>query len=296
MTDDPRLRRRLAALCGAVVGYAVLLGLVYWVAVRTVNGREFGDAALRGGLLTRSAVTDTVDAVLDVVSVAMLLGALAVVATIALLRLARVPGLAALGLMVGANGTTWLLKEHLLTRPDLGLAEYTPATLNSLPSGHTTAAFSAVAAVVFVLPHRLRLPVAVAGGVASVLAAMATLFAGWHRPSDSVAAFLVVGAWTAAAAAAVVAFGTPPTGEPDPPSSRARWFLPTAVGTLVLGLGLALVLDAASGVRDAALGQAVAVLAGLCFVTGTAALVLFASLRLLEVAEAPAQSRTRPVS
>lgn len=281
---------RLAALVAVVVAHVAVFALVYWAFVRTVTGREFGDAALRGALLTRDAWTDEVDRVLDVVSVAMLLGALAVVATIALLRLARLEGVVALGLMVGANASTWLLKEHLLTRPDLGLVEYTPATLNSLPGGHSTAVLSAVAAVVFVLPHRLRLPVAATGGLFAVITALSTMAAGWHRASDSVAAFLVVGAWTTLAAIVVVVAGRPPSRPVEEPSAGARWFGAGALGALVVGMALMLAVTAVPGLPESAVGQTFALLSGACLVAGTAAAVMLAVLRVLEIAEAvPAQ-------
>lgn len=269
------------------VGYLLVFFLVYWVSVRTIAGREFGDAALRGALLTQEATSDTVDFVLDIVSVASLMAALAVVATIALVRLARLTGLAAIALLIGANGSTWLLKEHLLVRPDLGLLEYTPATLNSMPSGHTTAMFSALAAVLFVLPHRARLPIATAGGVVAVAVALATMSAGWHRGGDSVAAFLVVGSWTTLAAIAVLLLADPRIDPAEPPSQPARWLGPATAGAVVLGLATALALTAATGLRESAFGQGVALFASACFVVGAATGVLLVSLRVLEVLEAP---------
>ena len=72
----------------SVIGFV----LVYVLTVRTASGRQFGDASLRGALVTNSQVVDAVDAVLGVVSVATLLGGLAAIALIALVRLQRVPG------------------------------------------------------------------------------------------------------------------------------------------------------------------------------------------------------------
>ena len=178
-----------------LVGFAFGVGflLVYYVTVRTIQGRLFGDASLRGALLTRSALADGSDTVLNVVSVASLLGAVALVATVALIRLERVRGLAAIGLLVGANVSTFVLKRYLLERPDLGIREVSPATLNSLPSGHATAVISASAALLFVVPTRWRYPTALAGLVVGTVTALATMSAGWHRAGDSMAAFLMVG-------------------------------------------------------------------------------------------------------
>lgn len=282
-------------VCGAAVAMALAFLIVYWVSVRTVAGREFGDAALRGALLTQDAFSRTVDRVLDVVSVATLAGALALVATIALVRLARVPGLAALGLMVAANGSAWLLKHHLLSRPDLGLDEYTPATLNSLPSGHTTAVFSAVAAVLVVLPTRWRSPAAIAGGALALVTALATMSAGWHRAADSLAAFLLVGFWTCVAVAVVMTLtgsGHPGVREPETPRTGVtRWLVPVTAGSLLLGLALAVLLDALSGLRDTSVGQAVALLASAALVAGMDAGVLRVMLLALDVG-----SRARPAT
>jgi membrane-associated phospholipid phosphatase len=275
-----------------VASYVALLGATYWFSVRTLTGREFGDAALRGAILTQEPVSDSVDLVLDLVSVGSLTGALAVVAMIALVRLARVTGLVAIGVMIAANGTTWLLKEVVLTRPDLGLDEYAPATLNSMPSGHSTAVFSAVAAVLVVLPHRVRLGVAAAGGGFAVLTALATMSAGWHRPADSVAAFLVVGAWVAVAAGGLLKLRGPVMSEElEPPSQGARWLGAFAWGSVTLGAALVLALDAAAGFRDSPIGQTFSLLTGALVVAGAATGVLLVTLRVLELTDAaPAPS------
>ena len=114
-----------------------------------------------------------------------------------MLRQRRDDGLAALVVLVGANLTTQVLKEVVLVRPDLGLVERTPATLNSLPSGHVTVALSVVVGLVLVLPRRLR-PLAATGGLLFTSAVtMAVMSSGWHRASDAVASCLVVGTWAA---------------------------------------------------------------------------------------------------
>ncbi|MEQ6901363.1 phosphatase PAP2 family protein [Nocardioides sp. YIM 152588] len=255
-----------------VIGLVCVAGFVtvYVVGVRTMRGRLFGDASLRGALLTRPAFADSADSVLNVVSVASLLGAVALVAVIALARLARVEGLAAVGLLVGANLSTQVLKGHLLERPDLGISEVAPATLNSLPSGHTTAIASAVAALLIVLPLRWRYPTALVGLIAAVVIALATLSAGWHRASDSMAAFLLVGAWTAIAAAAVVLVRRAP-GPPGLPARPpwVRWAAVLSVGLLMLGLLLVGGLQSSDTVRDSDIGYATAFVAACLLIVAT---------------------------
>ncbi len=272
-----------------LVGLGFLSGfvMVYYVTVRTVQGRLFGDASLRGALLTRSALADGTDTVLNVVSGAALLGAVAVVAMVALIRLERVLGLAAIGLLVGANVSTLVLKSYLLERPDLGLREVSPATLNSLPSGHATAVFSAVAALLLVVPARWRYPAVLVGLVAATVTALATMSAGWHRAGDSMTAFLLVGVWFVVAAAAVLIADAGRAGRRAGfawPAST-RWLAATCVGSFALGLALGTALNAAGPVRDATLGSGIAFLVGALLITGTGTAVLLGILHVLDLVD-----------
>lgn len=281
--------RRLARIGLVGLGFAAGFLLVYYVTVRTLQGRLFGDASLRGALLTRSTLANGADTILNVVSVASLLGAVALVATIALVRLARVEGLAAVGLLVGANVSAFVLKSYLLERPDLGIREVSPATLNSLPSGHVTAVFSAVAALLLVVPTRWRYPASLAGLVAAILTALATMSAGWHRAGDSMAAFLLVGMWMAIAATAVVIADTPAAGHRTrfewPDSTRRLAALSAASFTLGIALGAAL--DAVGPVREATLGSWIAFLVGGLLIIATGIVVLLGMLDVLAAMATP---------
>ncbi len=275
-----------ARLWLAVVGYVVALGVVYVVTVHTVAGRELADASLRGALRVGPLVSGTVEQILDVVSVASLLAAVAVVAFIALLRLARHEGLVAIGILVGANVTTWVLKNVLLPRPDLGLDEVAPATLNSLPSGHATAAFSAVAALMVVVPRPWREVTATAGAAYASVTGVATMLAGWHRAADSVAAFLVVGAWTTVGALALLHLDAS-RGSLVRSRSRPRtWLTRIALSTGALGVALAAGLVLASLAPGNVVGSTVAFLAGSLVVVGAASGVTVALLRTLGAVEA----------
>jgi membrane-associated phospholipid phosphatase len=259
---------------------------VYYVTVRTVRGRQVSDASLRGAISSGASVQDTVEAILDIVSVGSLLGAVAVVAVIALLQLDRLRGLVAIGVLASANVATWLLKEHLLSRPDLGLDEVAPATLNSLPSGHTTAAFSAVAALLVVVPARLRASVALLGGAFATMTALATMFAGWHRPADAMAAFLVVGVCTMVASGVLIVLDVPRRRAGPPAGAvRLRWWVAPSFGALTLGAVLSVGLSALAPVRDTLLGSLLAFTAAGLLVVGTVLVVLAGMLRVLEVTE-----------
>ena len=85
-----------------------------------------------------------------------------------------------------------LLKYVILDRPDLGVSGYAG---NSFPSGHTTVAAASALIVFLVASPRTRAVVAAAGTSFAVAAGVATLANQWHRPSDVVAALLLVAFW-----------------------------------------------------------------------------------------------------
>ena len=223
-------------------------------------------------------------------SVASLLATVAVIAVIALVRLARLPGLAAIAILAGSNVSTLLLKDYLLVRPDLGADEIAPATLNSLPSGHATAAFSAVVALIFVLPRHWRLPTALLGTAYATITGLATMSAGWHRAGDSVAAFLLVGVWSMVAAAVLVVSDASPSvaGPVTPAESPVRRRLVLgSIGCVVLGVALGVALTALPSLRDTAVGSVSAFTAGGLLIAGTSAAVLIAVLSALGLTEQP---------
>jgi len=182
----------------AIAG-AVLTLLLYGVFVRTHLGQRIDDAALEGrASLTAEQIHDADEllATVDLASIVILGGA---VVLIPLLRGRFLLALAAVAVLAGANLTTQVLKE-VLPRPIL-LPEPEEIILqNSLPSGHTTVAASIAVAALLVVPRRFRGPVAVVGVLYAAAVGVATLAAGWHRPSDAVAAYAVVVSWAAAAA------------------------------------------------------------------------------------------------
>jgi len=68
--------------------------------------------------------------------------------------------------------------------------------INTLPSGHVTVVAAAWAALPLVVPRGWRPVTALAGTAATCAMSLATVADRWHRPSDVVAAVLVVVAWT----------------------------------------------------------------------------------------------------
>jgi membrane-associated phospholipid phosphatase len=91
---------------------------------------------------------------------------------------------------------------------------------NSLPSGHTTLAVALGVALVVALPRALRPVAAVAATGAALLVGVATMVAGWHRPSDLVAAVAVV-AGVGAAVRLVEELRAEPAAQRRPAGARA---------------------------------------------------------------------------
>jgi membrane-associated phospholipid phosphatase len=179
---------RMAPYGAAVVCAAGILA-VYVVFVLNPTGRWLDNQALDRIIELGAAVRPAALAILGTVSVQSAVVCVLAAMLVAMLR--RRVGLAFLvaGLVLAANVSTQLLKITL-DRPALaeGLA-------NSLPSGHATAALSIVVALVAVFPVSLKPLVVVLGGTYALAVATATVVAGWHRPSDVVAAGLVVLVW-----------------------------------------------------------------------------------------------------
>jgi membrane-associated phospholipid phosphatase len=204
--------RVLAGLTATVA--AVLVWSVWNYFVATPAGQLLDRTALLGADYGQGALWSLAEPVLDVISVTFIVLGLGTAMAIALLR--RRWGLAVqvAFVVVGANVATQLLKKAVLDRPDV-IDGWTGA--NTLPSGHTTVAASVAVALLLAVPRGARAVVAVLGATYTAATGISTLVGEWHRPSDVVAAVLVVTAW----AALVMAF-TPSSALDDlPPGRRA---------------------------------------------------------------------------
>ncbi len=184
---------------------AAALFLVWRFAVHTTLGQWIDTVALTGNQIGQDRIDGPVDRILNAMSVVSLLAATAMIGFIALIRNRKTLAITATLLIAGANISTQLLKHHL-TRPDFGIDPQRAAAGNSLPSGHTTVAASVAVALILVLPPKVRVAGAFLGAGYAAAAGVATLSAGWHRPSDAVAAYLLVGVWTAVAGLMLLLF------------------------------------------------------------------------------------------
>jgi membrane-associated phospholipid phosphatase len=181
----------------ALVQAAAFLA-VWRVAVHTEIGQWVDTVALTGNEIGHDRIDGPVDRILNAMSVVSLLAATAMIGFIALMRGRIALAVTATLLIAGANVSTQLLK-YGLNRPDFGVDPDRAAVGNSLPSGHTAVAASVAVALMLVLPRKVRAVGAFVGALYAAVAGVATLSAGWHRPSDAVAAYLVVGVWAALA-------------------------------------------------------------------------------------------------
>lgn len=232
----------LLVAAAQVMGFLV----VHRTFVGSARGQRLDTVALTGNVIGRRHIEGLVDTVLDAVTVVSVLVAIVVIGFIALARGRLALAALATLLILGANATTQLLKGTI-QRPDFGVDAAFTGAGNSLPSGHATVAASVAVALVLVLPTSVRGAAAVLGAGYAALTGVATLSESWHRPSDVVAAHLVVGAWSAVVGLVLVLLDR---GNGEVPRSH-RYALATlavaAVGLLIVAVaGLAATLQVLS--------------------------------------------------
>ena len=145
---------------------------------------------------------------------------LAAIVAVGLAARRRRETVAALALAIGATLTTQVLK-HLLehSRFELQYGSHQPLS-DAFPSGHTTAVAALAAALVLVVPPRLRPLAAGAGAFVTGAVGIAVVVVQWHYPSDVVGAVLVVASWTFAVVAALRLLR--PRGPDSSPRSRSE--------------------------------------------------------------------------
>jgi membrane-associated phospholipid phosphatase len=225
-------RPRTVGHRGPALAVSVLSALAVWglwrVFVVTATGRRVDLASYDGAELGRNSLWQVAEPVLDVISVPFIAVVLLATMLLAVLRRRLQLAVQVAVVMGGANLTTQLLKDVVLGRPDRGLEDH---LFNTLPSGHTTAAASVAVALVLVVPRRLRPAAALLGALYTAATGVSTMVGGWHRPSDAVAAVLVVLCW-AGLASALSAPLHGSTSDGDPSEDRPRETV--AVATLLL--------------------------------------------------------------
>ncbi|MDQ4488609.1 phosphatase PAP2 family protein [Sinomonas sp. ASV486] len=226
----------LLASLAAAAGFAA----VYLVFVRTNAGQNLDERGLLESAAMFGAWSRTTLAFLNGMPAFSVVLAAAALCWAALIRRRWVASAIALVSALAANAATYVLKQYVLDRPDLG---HNALGGNSMPSGHATLAASAAAAVYLAVTPRYRPLAAFAGATYAVLAGVVMLVNQWHLAADVVAAFLLVAA--IAAPATWLALRTE-RASGTPPQLRIRWervSLRIALGAAVVAaLALMLVL------------------------------------------------------
>jgi membrane-associated phospholipid phosphatase len=201
--------------------------VAYLVFVRTHAGQRIDEAALNGRIGSPRA-RDAAGELLTTISVGSLALVLALLAGQALLRRRVALAVVALAVVLGAVLTTEVLKHLVLTRPDL-LPGRSSIDHNSFPSGHTTTAFAVGIAATLAAPPRWRRLVAAGALAYGASIGIATVAAGWHRPSDVAGALLVATGWAAVVVLVVALLDRHAFGDQrerpalDAEASRASW-------------------------------------------------------------------------
>nr|WP_310057639.1 phosphatase PAP2 family protein [Arthrobacter ginsengisoli] len=175
-------------LLATLVSMAALAG-TYFFFVRTTTGQFIDESALVEAVEIHGAAGKAANKLLDWLPAVSLLIATVVVLFVTVLKRRWAAAGIAVAACVGANVATQILKDIVPVRPYRGIETL---ELNSLPSGHTTLAASAAAAVFLMVSPRWRPLAGFLGGSFAVATGVSTLINQWHRPADVVAAFLVV--------------------------------------------------------------------------------------------------------
>jgi membrane-associated phospholipid phosphatase len=193
----------LRYLGGAIIASAVFVAL-YLFFVRTLHGQTMDQLAYDGSIFGRRSVTVVTQQVLDQVPTVSVVAGAIITGIITAVRRDLRTLVVAIVVSFGAVVTTQVLKDLLLTRPDLGVDGYAG---NSFPSGHTTVAAASALAVFLVSSPRTRWLAALLGSGFAAVAGVSTLANGWHRPSDVIAGLLVVAVWGCAGGIALGGWG-----------------------------------------------------------------------------------------
>ena len=182
------MRHVMALLFLGLTLYGAFVFFIYTATGQQVDEQAYTEYAhqfksYRGPTLT---ALDSLPAVVGVIAV---LGLVAVL----IWKHRFLPSLIGVLVAAAAVTSTYLLKHYLIVKPDLSVQE---ALSNSAPSGHTTFAAAAGAALFLAAPRFLRPTVALCAALATCLTGASTIINGWHRPADVVTAILVTAIWT----------------------------------------------------------------------------------------------------
>jgi membrane-associated phospholipid phosphatase len=259
----PISRLSPARYIGAAVLCALVFAALYLFFVRDGTGQAIDQLAFNGAENGNTGMAVT-HRLLDLIPSVMVAVGAVVSIVVALVRRTWFALIVAAATALAAVVTTQLLKHVFLTRPDLGVDGYVS---NSFPSGHTTvAAASALLVFLVASPHTRWLAGTVGAGFA-VTAGVSTLVSLWHRPSDVIAALLVVAFWGCVGGAVLTRSGGRQRSARTPAPARVGLRLQTWIAVLA-----AIVTAVAAGIgATGAFGTSAAPLAYLGAITAIVA-------------------------
>lgn len=192
----------------------VLLTAGYFAFVTTAWGHQVDKDGYFGRAVLSWKVQKLNLDILDFVSTTALLVAAMILLAIAALRRCALVGILAVtgfgGAVVGAEILKDVLPWRMLVPGDATLRPAFQA--DTYPSGHATIGTSFALGLLLVSSPRWRLWLIVVGGCISATFAVGVLFAGWHRPSDSLGAL----AWSGFCMTVAAAFAIGLRGRPTP--------------------------------------------------------------------------------
>lgn len=228
-----RTTLRTAPFLWGTLGTALAFAAVYIVFVRSYIGQVIDERAFVGADAWKGDLIDFAHTFLNALPVAAVVIAAVFTIVIVLVRRNWAVFAVAIGAALAANVSTQVLKYAVLSRPEKGV----DALANSLPSGHTSVAASAALVVFLVSSPRWRPLAAVLGAVFTIAAGASTLVEQWHRPSDVVAAMLVIAFWGCVAGVVLAALRLPSA---RPPVQARLWPLLWLAAVCAVGALIAL--------------------------------------------------------
>lgn len=184
-------RRGVAPFALAAVLLAAAFVATYLFFVRTYVGQIVDERAFVGASGQHDAVYRVAGLVLGNVPTVAVGGGILVTLIIGIVTRRFRHLTVALGVGAVAVAAAELAKHVFLERAATGATDLLD---NSFPSGHATVAAAAAFAVFVVSPPRWRPLAAALGGAFAVLTGIGLVIQQWHRPSDVVAAFMLVAA------------------------------------------------------------------------------------------------------
>ena len=232
-----------SALLLAFVLSTMLVVALYWAAVRTETGQRLDHHIYETRKAEPLALRKDATALLNTIGSVTLpmLTAAVVLLALSVGGWRRALGVGAV--VTGAVLSSELLKRGL-SRPGLIDIDLHLLTHNSFPSGHATIAMAIGLALIMAAPTRMRTLLAMLAVLMAGAFGVATMVGGWHRPSDTLAGYLVALAWACLIAWLLQGRGGGGVSAADPgiAAGMVRGFQWSVVAVLLSWLGLVVML------------------------------------------------------